>query len=104
MASLVPANPDFFQSGKFTTNCSGNMGFIVSQERRWPCIPSFYSLYLSFKKSTPNSPENRPHNYAVMKISYKMTLLILLAALFLGGAKKADPLPQAKELVDLTLQ
>ena len=33
-----------------------------------------------------------------------MTLLILLAALFLGSAKKTDPLPPAKELVDLTLQ
>ena len=33
-----------------------------------------------------------------------MTLLILLAALFLGSAKKADQLPEAKGMVDLTLQ
>ena len=104
MATLAPANPDFFQSGKFTTNCSGKHGIYSEPGPGVALHPPFYSLYLSFKKSTPNSPENRPHNYAAMKISYKMTLLILLAALFLGSAKKADPLPQAKELVDLTLQ
>ena len=38
-----------------------------------------------------------------MKISYKMTLLILLAVLFLGSAKKADQLILGKEPVDLIL-
>ena len=39
-----------------------------------------------------------------MKISYKLTLLILLAVSFFGSAKKDDELTRKKEMVDLTLQ
>jgi len=39
-----------------------------------------------------------------MKISYKLTLLILLVVLFLASAKKAEEPPKGKELVDLILQ
>ena len=96
---------DFSNPANLQPIAPANTGFTVQIAAGGLATP----LFIVYICSVKNQPEIAPktvsiNNQAAMKISFKMTMMSLLAILVLGSAKKEDHLAIGKELVDLTLQ